>query len=389
MATATGGTTLSVTMGFLPADQAVPDPDHPGLLRAGARGAAPYGTEGREVRGCTATDWTVGGAPHPDLTDFGFDTVDLSPFADLQETLASVRAAGHLTDADADAVRAALDGVSLRLGSGSTVTVLYVADEGFIMRTAGPNGIEVEGPGSGRADHQGQATTVHADQDVFGTPLTQLMDGRAPMLFRHDSPDGHNHEASLMLVNLWIPLQQITQPLTFADGRTIDRRRHQLRYGLATSSFLDRSEDQVINDIWLLLYDDAQRWYLRSEMDHREAYLFDTLSTPHGAATLPGEAVAERCYVTLESAEVAIAAGDVDALTAAIAPPIPPAPDDTPAALRDAIDAMVASIDAARRDPGALGEPPAAAAWLAAARAARDRVVRRSLELRIVVSIGT
>ena len=56
-----------------------------------------------------------------------------------------------------------------------------------------------------------------------------------------------------------------------ADGRSLDRRRHQLRYGLPTGSFLDRDEDQVINDIWHLLHDDAQQWYFRSDMDHRSA----------------------------------------------------------------------------------------------------------------------
>ena len=119
-------------------------------------------------------------------------------------------------------------------------------------------------------------------------PLTQLMDGRAPTLFRHDSPDGYNHDESTMLVNMWIPLQQITQPLVLADGRSIDRRKHQLRYGLATDSFLDRDDDLAVNDIWTFMYDPDQQWYFRSEMDFRSAYVFDTLSTPHGAAVLPG-----------------------------------------------------------------------------------------------------
>src|SRR5690606_27658962 len=147
----------------------------------------------------------------------------------------------------------------------------------------------------GMNDHGG-ATSIHADQDVYGTPLTELMDGRAPSLFRHDSPDGSNDDAGLMLANLWIPLQQITQPLVLGDGRSIDRRRHQLRYGLATQSFLERDDDMVINDIWTFLHDPDQRWYLRSEMDHRSAYVFNTLSTPHGAAVLPGEDLAEQCY---------------------------------------------------------------------------------------------
>ena len=69
----------------------------------------------------------------------------------------------------------------------------------------------------------------------------------------------------------------------------LDRRRHQLRYGLATQSFLEREEDMTINDIWTFLHHPDQRWHLRSDMDHRSAYVFDTLSTAHGACTLPGE----------------------------------------------------------------------------------------------------
>lgn len=103
-----------------------------------------------------------------------------------------------------------------------------------------------------------------------------------------------------MLVNAWIPLQQITQPLAFVDPRTLDRRRHQLRYGLVTSSFLERDDEMAINDIWIFLHDPDQRWFFRSQMDHTSAYLFNTLSTAHGAGTLPGEDVAERCYRSLE-----------------------------------------------------------------------------------------
>jgi hypothetical protein len=213
------------------------------------------------------------------------------------------------------------------------------------------------------------------------------MDGRAPSLLRHDSPDGQNHDASLMLVNVWVPLQQITQPLVLADGRSIDRRRHQLRYGLATNAFLERDDDMAINDIWTFLHDPGQRWYLRSEMDHRSAYVFNTLGTPHGACTLPGEEVAERCYRALEEAESAVAAGDRGALVDALAPVAGiEVPDGTPPALRAAIAEMVDVADAARDDAEAVcGDR--AAEWSAASHAARQRVVRMSLELRLVVNV--
>jgi hypothetical protein len=241
--------TYPVRLGFAPESVAIPDPDHPGLLRAGPRASAPYGNSNIEVHVCQATDCGEGRV-QPDLKTFGFDTVDLSALDSLQEACADVRAAGAIASDQAGEIRAALDGSVLRTSDGGSLRVMHIADEGFIMRTAGPNGLPMVGPRSSGMNGHGQAMSVHADQDVFGTPVTQLMDGRAPELFIHDSPDGHNHDATLLLVNFWIPLQQITQPLMLADGRSIDRRRHQLRYGLATDSFLERDEDLVINDIW-------------------------------------------------------------------------------------------------------------------------------------------
>lgn len=379
--------TVPVTMGFVPASEAIPDPDHPGLLRAGPRAAAPYSRDVLERHVCEASDASVEPAAVPDLLELGFDRVDLTPLDDLQEACARVRAAGVVTDDDATTIRSALLGSVLRGADGRTLTVLFLADEGFIMRKAGPNGMSVVGPRSTGMNDHGGATSVHADQDVFGTPLVQLMDGRAPSLFRHDSPDGRNDDAGLMLVNLWIPLQQITQPLVLADGRSIDRRRHQLRYGLATESFLDREEDMVVNDIWTFLHDPGQRWHLRSEMDHRQAYVFDTLSTAHGACTLPGEEVAEQCYRALEDAEDAAAGGDAASLVAAVSQiRDPEVPATTPPALRDAIAAMAAVAADAAADPSATCGA-GAAAWSTRSAAARRRVVRMSLEMRMVVSI--
>lgn len=378
---------IAVEMGFMPRSHAIADPDHPGLLRAGPRTAAPYASEGMEMHFCQATDCAREGVAQPSLVEFGFDTADLSGFTALQEVLAAVRSEGRVSDAASEQIRSELVGASLPLVSGVTAKVLFVAEEGFIMRRAGPNRLRVVGAEpTGMNDH-GAATSVHADQDVFGTPLVQLMDGRAPSLFRHDSPDGSNHDASLMLVNLWIPLQQITAPLVLADGRSVDRRRHQLRYGLATDSFLDREEDQVINDIWTFLHDSAQRWSFRSEMDHRSAYVFDTLSTPHGSCVLPGEDVAEACYLLLEYAESAVSGGDVDGLTKlAIDAHRPAMPERTTPALGAAIAAMIALVEEASTDPaGVCGAR--ATQWLASSREARRRVVRMSLEMRLVVSI--
>ncbi|MCC5953181.1 MAG: hypothetical protein JJU45_13900 [Acidimicrobiia bacterium] len=379
---------LAVTLGFVPSEVTVPDLERPGLLRAGPRAAAPYARDNVERHVCRATDLCADDAVQPDLFEFGFDTVDLSPLDDLQRACARVRQAGIVTDAEATTIRSSLQGTRLRSAGGRTLTVQFIAEEGFIMRIAGPNGMPVGGTGSKGMNGHGGATSVHADQDVFGTPLTQLMDGRAPSLFRHDSPDGHNHDATLMLVNLWIPLQQITQPLALADGRSIDRRRHQLRYGLATESFLDRNDDMTVNDIWTFLHHPDQRWYLRSDMDHDRAYVFNTLSTPHGACTLAGEDVAEHFYRALEAAEAAVAAGDVDALLAAVTPLGELAiPGDTPLALRAAVDAMAAVAAEAGSAPGEICQDRADG-WLARSGQARRRVVRMSLEMRLVVAVG-
>ena len=381
---------IDVELGFTPESHAIDDPQHRGLRRAGPRSGAPYGADGIETHRCRATDDTQTGVCEHSLTNAGFDVVDLSGFDTLQSTFEAIRAAGRISDADAAIIRTELNGAVLPLSGDQSAQVLHIAEEGLIMRCAGPNRLSVVGGSRGMNDH-GPATAVHADQDVYGTPLLQVMGGRAPELLVHDSPDGNNHDSNLMLVNLWIPLHQITQPLVLADGRSIDRRRHQLRYGLATDSFLDRDDDQVINDIWKFLYDPAQRWTLHSEMDHRSAYLFNTCSTPHGAGNLAGEDVAEVCYRLLESAEQALEAGDVGALTELLnTAALPQLPAHGTPALRSAIEAMLDLLAAAAAPVATAAHQHGdfdAAEWLRSARAARRTVVRMSLELRLVVSI--
>jgi hypothetical protein len=379
--------TYPVELGFLPSAFAVPDDEHPGLLRVGGRGSAPYGGKSVEHHECPATDCLHNDGIGTDLLAAGFDTVDLAPFADLQAVLARVDEAGSMTDVDAASVQSALEGEVLRCASGLTLTVLYVADEGQFMRTAGPNRMSmVPSQPTGKNGH-GPADAVHADQDVFGTPIRQLMGGDGPTLFRHDSPGVHNHEPSLMLVNLWIPLQQITQPLVFADGRSIDRKRHQLRYGLATNSFLEREDDVDINDIWMFLHDPGQRWFFRSEMDHRSAYVFNTLGTPHGAGVLPGEDLAERCFRSLEAGEWAAERGDAPGLVEALGDlDGTQTPEQATPALRRAIDGMLTLAVEARADAEAVCGPRSQD-WVASSGATRRSVVRRSIELRVVVSV--
>jgi hypothetical protein len=150
---------------------------------------------------------------------------------------------------------------------------------------------------------------------------------------------------------------------------------------------LERDADNEINDIWSFLHDDAQRWYLRSEMDHRTAWLFNTLSTPHGAGVLPGEDVAARCFRVLQDAELAVGRGDAAALTDAVSQMEGATiPEGAPASLRVAIERMLSLCASVAGDAsGTLAD--GGAAWLAAAAAARQAVVRMSLELRLVVSV--
>jgi hypothetical protein len=122
-------------------------------------------------------------------------------------------------------------------------------------------------------------------------------------------------------------------------------------------------------------------------MDHRSAYAFNTLSTPHGSGVLPGEDLAEWCYLALEVAESAAGAGDADGLVEAVnAAGRPELSAPTTPALGDAIAAMVTVLDDAAANPASVcGERRDE--WTAASQAARRRVVRMSLEMRMVVSV--
>lgn len=83
----------------------------------------------------------------PTLSACGFDTVDLSGLAELQSASAEIRSAGRVGDDQAATIRAALDGAVLPTASGGSLRVLFLADEGFIMRNVGPNRMSVVGPG--------------------------------------------------------------------------------------------------------------------------------------------------------------------------------------------------------------------------------------------------
>jgi hypothetical protein len=363
----------------------VDDHERRGLLRAGATMFDANGAEIFAAHDCVIRDCTQPGVAPFDLAGSGFDTIDLAPLSGLQATLERVRQASRIAPEDAAAIRQALIGQSFRLSDGRLLRLMFIAPEGLIIRKAGPNGLKTN-PDEQVTETNGHEASqaVHSDQDVLGTPVRQLLRGFGPTLFRHEAPDSSNRFSPVFLINVWIPLQQVTRPLTLMDQRTIDRRHHQLRYALSTDNFLERDENTRVNDIWTFLHDDAQRWYFTSRMDARSAYVFNTLSTPHGAFILPGEAAAERRYLQLQAALAASRDTDATALLQCTTPLDDTLPPETTAPLREAIRTMDGLLSEAHaQTPNAL----AASDWSVRAGTAMDGLVRKSIELRAVAIV--
>jgi hypothetical protein len=376
---------LRAPLGFTRIEDVSPDDERPGLLRARTLPIGVDEDEAFDFRSCVLNDCVDPRTAVPELERWGFETIDLSRNGRLQHALATVRDDDRVSDESAEALRGSLRGAHFRLASGKRLRIDHVADEGLIQRRAGPNGIDVNPGGMDGANGHGAARTIHADQDVFGTPLKQLMKGAAPELFRHQTPDARNDESSLFLLNLWIPIQQITRPLVLMDRRTLDQRRHQLRYGLPVTRFLDRDQDRSVNDIWTFLPDSAQKWYFRSIMGPYQGYVFDTLGEPHGACVLPGEEALEQLYLDLCHASEAVAAADVDALREIAAAQSPALPAVTTESIREAWLRMTKLLHEAETRAAEICAP--GEHWSAGARAAMDAVIRKSVEMRLVATL--
>jgi len=376
---------LRARLAFTRAEDVSPDDERPGLLRARTLPFDVDPDEAFDFRSCVLHDCADAGTPEPGLEQAGFEAIDLSRNAALQQALATIRDEDRISEASAAAVRASLDGARFRLSNGRRLRVEHVAEDGLIHRRGGPNGLDVNPGGMDGANGHDAARTVHADQDVFGTPLKQLMKGGAPELFRHRTPDARNDESSLFLLNLWIPLQQITRPLVLMDRRTLDQRRHQLRYGLPVTRFLDRDEESRVNDIWTFLPDAGQKWCFRSVMGPHEGYVFDTLGEPHGSCILPGEDALEQLHQRLGRACEAALAGDVDTLRAIAGEPPPGLPEVTTGPIREAWLRMTGLL----REAGARAPETCASSgeWCSRAREAMDAVIRKSIEMRLVATL--
>lgn len=359
----------------------VPDGERPGLLRAQRVSDHDRG----EAHVCDLQDLATPGVAEPGLEEAGFETIDLSCNIALQQALRTVRDADHMSDPAAATIREALTGATFELTGGKRLRVEHVADEGLINRRSGPNGIDVNPGGMDGANGHGGAKHVHGDQDVYGTPLRQMMHGGAPEMFRHITPDGRNDHSDTFLLNLWIPLHAPVQPLALMDRRTLDARRHQLLYGLPVEGFLERDEDESVNDIWTFLHDDDQRWYVCSDMGPDRGYVFDTLGSPHGAAVLPGEEELAALFRSLARACDALQAGQEVAVETLV-PQHPAAepPTGTTATIRDAWRRMSDLVDEAATV--LIGQSDADE-WVTRARAAMDAVIRRSVEMRLVATL--
>jgi hypothetical protein len=374
--------TVEANLGFSRPEEVVDDHEGRGLKRAVTRPIDHDFSRQFEYRRCKVHDLCAPGQSVPGFRKTGFETIDLVAKKSLQSLLAQIKQTGEISTEQASQLRRHLRGGVFPLSGGKCLKMLHVAPEGLIMRKGGPNGLKVD-PDIEMSEMNGHdvALAVHGDQDVRGTPLKQIMRGFAPWMFSHKTPDGGNRLSPLVLVNLWIPLQQITRPLTLMDRRTLNARQHQLRYALPTDTFLDRAEDMRENDIWAFLHDDAQRWYFHSSMGHEQAYIFDTLGEPHGSFIVPGEDVAEQYYLQLQQLRGQLTAGATVERPAPIASVLPA---DTTAPLRRAIESMAALAASVPVDnPG----QPAVDVWLARATEAMDSVVRRSLEMRVVALV--
>ncbi|MDG2028898.1 MAG: hypothetical protein P8J50_17505 [Acidimicrobiales bacterium] len=369
------------TLTFTTPADVVPDEERPGLRRAQPNWED--GAEGDE-HVCELNDLTDPETTEPGLEAAGFETVDLSDNAALQQVLAVVRDEDQISEASAAALRDSLTGVEFGLANGKTLRIDVVVDDGLFHRRSGPNWLDVNPGGiTGTNGHSG-AQHVHGDQDVFGTPLRQLLGGAAPDMFRHATPDGRNDHADTFLLNIWIPLHAPVQPLALMDRRSLDVERHQLRYGLVVDGFLERDEDATVNDIWSFLHDEGQQWYIRTDMGPDQAYVFDTLGTPHGAAVLPGENAVEALYLALGRACDAMENGDADALRAVVAQ-TPAPPVDASASVRRSGERMADLL--AEATIMLTESSDSAATWAAKARDAMDDVIRRSVEMRLVATL--
>jgi hypothetical protein len=384
--------TVNAKLGFTNPDHVLKDTERPGMLRARTLDLDFYNdpdldlTKELDIHDVSLQDWSAPDAPTLDLWNTGFDCIDLTGVEGLVDELNKVRQANYLDHESMRIIRKKMSGKKFRLSNGKTLRILFIAGDGFLLRKGGPNSLRIN-PGEELTGNNGHfsAPIIHGDQDVFGTPVKRILKGLAPRIFRHKTPDALNSKSPVFLVNIWMPLQQITQPLALLDRQTLDQQRHQLRYATPVDDFLKRKGGEAMNDIWMFLYDKSQRWCFNPEMYAGKAYVFDTLGEAHGGVTVSGEEVAEQYYLALKAIQEAIEVGDQAALQSTTVSQAIPYPDDISAPLGSACDQMHALIhEASRKSLDQLKT----SGWVARAKAAMDKVVRKSIEMRAAVWVS-
>ncbi len=380
-------TGLQGMMGFMKPDQVINDNERPGRLRANIN-TQNYDEAAKAVdfHRCALHDLSEPGTPI-DFHKMGFDVINLASNPKLIASLQRIYQRGVLRKHAEKKLRRALTGTAFRLSNGKRLRFLYVASEGVILRKSGPNRMEINHDAvTPKNSRQSAASMVHGDQDVYGYPIKNILKGAAPYVFRHQSPDGSNRLSPLNLVNLWIPLQQITMPLCLMDRRTLDNKKHQLRMELNVTNVLDRKGVNNRNDIWTFLHDTRQQWYCHSYMPLGKAYVFDTLGMAHGAAVLPGEEQAEQGYLQLKACLEAIEKSDAKSLSAAASGTgTQTFPYNTSQPLILALETMQQLLSLAAQQTKAIINEPAE--WCHKAHAVMSSLVRQSIELRAVAVV--
>lgn len=165
-----------------------------------------------------------------------------------------------LPESTVQAIARALTGQVVRM-RGGWMFILYGIPMGVLRR--------IVWPGNEHPQHTGGAASVHTDQELDGDPLL----GRSWILRWLLA------RKWIRIVNVWMPLGNMAvRPLCVMDTCSL-LAKHQVRH-----RWLD-------HDGWFHTYGPEQEWWCHLDLGLSlgDAIFFDTIRSPHGAATLSGE----------------------------------------------------------------------------------------------------
>ena len=253
-------------------------------------------------------------SPLANFDQLGFTTINLSHNVPLQHTLQTIKATRQLTPTLKQQILTHLNlATFLTADERHRVTLIHPVPDGLFLRQAGPNDLGIVDPATGNKS-MGSARNAHVDNNVDGTPLKQYLRGLASYIFHHVSPGHRNTYSPLHIMRIWIPLQQPVRPLVVLDQQTFQRDTEQVAFHLPTGSFLKSektglshylskgvTEQTDLVDVWHVLHGKQQKWYFTSDMNYTQAYVFSTLDGAHTSCSLPGEDIAQRVYLHLNT----------------------------------------------------------------------------------------